>query len=82
MIVVDPKPGQTFLQVAAITKAEAEVLVEVLVKKGFKAVLAPAPGPKENVFRVLVGPVKDADDLTALRGQLEQSGFKPIPRRY
>jgi len=82
LTVVEPKAGQTFLQVAAITKAEAGLLVEVLVKKGFKAILAPAPGPRENIFRVLVGPVTEGDDTVALRTQLEQSGFKPIPSRY
>jgi cell division septation protein DedD len=78
--VVEPKPGQTFLQVTAIKRPEAEVFVEVLIKKGFKAILAPAPAA--NTFRVLVGPVEDGDAMSALREQLEKSGFKPIPRRY
>ncbi len=80
LTVVEPKPGQTFLQVSAINRPEAELLVEVLQKKGFRAILA--PGPKENIFRVLVGPEKDDAELAKVRTQLEQSGFKPIPRRY
>lgn len=47
LTVVEPKPGQTFLQVSAITRAEAELLVEVLQKKGFRAILA--PGPKSTL---------------------------------
>lgn len=80
LTVVEPTPGQTFLQVTAIKRAEAELFVEVLVKKGFKAILAPAPAA--DTFRVLVGPVADSEEMAALRTQLEQSGFKPIPRRY
>jgi cell division septation protein DedD len=80
LTVVDPKPGQVFLQVSAITRPEAELLVEVLQKKGFRALLA--PGPKDNIFRVLVGPERDDSELAKTRTALEQSGFKPIPRRY
>jgi cell division septation protein DedD len=80
LTVVEPKVGQTFLQVSAITRPEAELLVEVLQKKGFKAILA--PGPKENIFRVLVGPEKDDTEMAKTRTALETSGFKPIPRRY
>ena len=32
---IDPKPGQIFAQVTAVARPEAELLVEVLLKKGF-----------------------------------------------
>src|SRR5688572_26653247 len=60
--VTQPQIGRTYLQVLAVAKPEAEVLVDVLTKKGFRAVVA--PGPNDRVFRVLVGPAKDLDDAS------------------
>jgi hypothetical protein len=80
MTVIDPTPGDTYLQVTAVKRPEAELLVEVLARKGFKAALAPAPLP--NMFRVLVGPVRTDAEQGKLKTDLEQAGFKPIPRRY
>jgi cell division septation protein DedD len=78
--IIEPKPGQTFLQVSAVARPEAELLVDVLIRKGFRAVVA--PGPNENLYRVLVGPAADDTELARIKGDLEQAGFKPIPRRY
>lgn len=75
-----PTPGQTYLQVSAVAKAEAEVLNDVLIKKGFRAMIA--PGPTDKLFRVLVGPAEDATNLGKLKGDLEQAGFKSIVRKY
>lgn len=78
--VVEPALGQTFLQVAAINRRpEAEILVDVLRKKGFQAAIEIAPG---NVFRVLVGPAKDKEEAADLRSRLEAAGFKPWVRHY
>ena len=77
---LDPKPGDTFLQVGAVKRPEAEVLVEMLSRNGFKAGIAPAP--IENMFRVLVGPVRTDVEQGKLKTDLEKAGFKPIPRRY
>jgi cell division protein FtsN len=73
--VVNPEPGQTFVQVSSmLDQPAAEILVDVLGKKGFRAIIA--PGPNEGKFRVLVGPVKDPTDAGRVRGDLEQAGFK------
>ena len=77
---IEPKPGEVFLQVSAVARPEAELLVEVLARKGFRASMA--PGPSENVIRVLVGPAAGDTDLTKLRSDLEQAGFKTMVRRY
>ena len=78
--VVEPAMGQTFLQVAAINRRpEAEILVDVLRKKGFQAAIEIAPG---SVFRVLVGPAKDKEEAADLRSKLEAAGFKPWVRHY
>lgn len=78
--VTEPQAGQTYLQVLAVAKSEADVLAEVLVKKGFSALVA--PGPNEKIYRVLVGPARDATDISKLKTDLEAAGFKPFPKKY
>jgi cell division septation protein DedD len=76
----EPQVGQTFLQVSAVAKPEAEILTELLVKKGFHAIVA--PGPTDKLYRVLVGPAKDTAELGKLKADLELAGFKSIVRKY
>jgi cell division septation protein DedD len=78
--VTEPRPGQTFLQVSAVSKPDAELLVEVLNKRGFHSIVA--PGPNDTIFRVLVGPSQSDAELSKTRAALEQAGFKSIPKRY
>jgi cell division septation protein DedD len=67
--------------VVATARPDAEIITETLSKKGFHAVMAPAP--KEGIFRVLVGPLKDAATQAQARTSLEAAGFKnPIVRKY
>lgn len=76
----DPAPGD-YWQVVATARPDAEIISEALVKKGFHAVVAPAP--KDGVFRVLVGPLRDAATQAQTRTQLEAAGFKnPLIRKY
>lgn len=73
--------GGEYWQVAATARPEAQIIVEGLSKKGFHAVLAPAP--KDGVFRVLVGPLGDAPTQAQTRTSLEAAGFKnTIMRKY
>jgi hypothetical protein len=70
-----------YWQVVATTRPDAEIIAEALARKGFHAVLAPAP--KDGVFRVLVGPLADAPTQAQTRTNLEAAGFKnPIMRKY
>lgn len=78
--VAEPEPGQSFLQVAATDRPEAEVLLEALRKRGFEARLAPVPD--QDLIRVLVGPVEGADQLSKTRASLQEAGFKPFTRTY
>lgn len=81
-----PAPGQTFLQVMAVKRSEAELIVEALKKKGFPALVAPVvPGqPEDALWRVLVGPFKDASALAKARADLQAAGFRRdlIVRKY
>jgi cell division septation protein DedD len=73
--------GGQYWQVVATSRPDAEIIAEALAKKGFHALLAPAP--KDGVFRVLVGPLADAPTQAQTRTNLEAAGFKnPIMRKY
>jgi cell division protein FtsN len=76
----EPAPGQSFWQVAAVKRSEAEIVAEVLKKKGFHVLIA--PHPTEDLFRVLVGPLSGPDETTRTRTALEAAGFKPLLRKY
>lgn len=68
-----PQSGQTYLQLAATAKAEADLMVDVLHQKKFKAVAAEIP-EKPGVYRVLVGPLSDGT-LNKTKSDLMSSGF-------
>jgi cell division septation protein DedD len=73
-----PQSGQTFLQVAAVSRNEAEAVADVLNKKGFQAHSVPKPG-SSNIYRVLIGPVRDAGDLSSTRDALRKTaGFREV----
>lgn len=74
-----PPTGSLFLQVAAVGRAEADIVARVLKGKGYDLWIAPTE--KENVHRVLVGPLQKTD-LGKTRGDLEGLGFKPFQRNY
>ena len=76
-----PLPGQTYLQVAAVGKPEAELVMDVLKKRGFSALVAPVPN--DTRWRALVGPLPDAASLAKARSDLLAAGFKDvIVRKY
>jgi hypothetical protein len=70
-------PGQpakgTYLQLAATSKREADIEVDILGKKGFKAQAAEIP-EKPGTFRVLVGPLAETV-LNKTRADLKAAGF-------
>ncbi|HVX68050.1 MAG TPA: SPOR domain-containing protein [Bryobacteraceae bacterium] len=75
-----PAAGQTFLQVAAVKKPQAQMLLDLLKAKGFHAMMVQVDG--QEVYRTLVGPVKDAGDLARTKAGLEGAGFKPFVKKY
>lgn len=68
-----PESGKTYLQLSAIDHDKAEIMVEMLHKKSFPAIAAEIP-EKPGVFRVLVGPISDAD-INKLRSDLQNASF-------
>ncbi|MCS7026853.1 MAG: SPOR domain-containing protein [Bryobacteraceae bacterium] len=78
--VMDPVSGKSYLQVVATTRADCEIVVDVLKRKGFPAIIT--PGPNEKLFRVLVGPLEDSAAIARTRAELEKAGFqKPYLRK-
>jgi cytoskeletal protein RodZ len=78
-----PASGQTYLQLVATAKAEADVMVDVLHQKQFKAIAVEIP-EKPGLFRVLVGPLADGT-LNKVKSDLTSSGFpgdKAIKKVY
>jgi cell division septation protein DedD len=77
-----PRAGQTFLQVTAVGRDEAKGIADVLEKKGFRAHAVPKPG-SAKLYRVIVGPIHDAGDLSSTRDSLRKTGFREvIVQRY
>lgn len=77
----EPAAGETFLQVVATSRADSQMVAEMLARKGFRTTVAPGPNP--SLFRVLVGPLNGAADIAETRVRLESSGFKnPYVRKY
>ena len=65
--------GKTYLQLSAIDHDKAEIMVELLRKKNFPAIAAEIP-EKPGVFRVLVGPIPEADVIKT-RTDLQNASF-------
>ena len=87
---VEPAPASTgalsgtYLQLAAVPKTEADLMISVLRKRGFAA--AAGPGPKDsNLFRVLVGPLAGTEAVASTRASLNDAGMpgsKAIVKRF
>jgi cell division septation protein DedD len=72
-----PQVGQQFLQVAAVSREEAEAVADVLHKKGFRAHAVPKPG-NPKIYRVIIGPIRDTSDLSSTRDALMRTGFQEV----
>jgi cell division septation protein DedD len=68
-----PESGRTYLQLSATNHDAAEIMVELLRKKKFPALSVERP-EKPGSFRVLVGPISDAD-LNKTRADLDAASF-------
>jgi cell division septation protein DedD len=80
---VDSTPSGVYLQLAATTRHEADLEVDVLRKKNFRAASMEVP-EKPGIFRVLVGPIPDGG-VNRVREDLQDAGFpgkSAIVRRF
>ncbi len=76
----DPAAGAVYMQLGALDKGYAVVVAEGLRKRGMESFVA--PGPTDKVFRVLVGPLPDADSLKRVKDAVEELGLANFARRY
>ncbi len=76
-----PEPGKTYLQLSAIDRDKAEIMVELLRKKHFSAIAAEIP-EKPGVFRVLVGPVSDVNKTRADLQNADFPGKDAVKRTF
>jgi cell division septation protein DedD len=72
-----PEAGQEFLQVTAVQRDDAFAIARVLHAKGFHAHAVPKPG-NAKLYRVLIGPLRDAGDLSSTRDALRKTGFREV----
>lgn len=72
-----PHSGSQYLQVAAVGRDEAEAFADVLHKKGFPAHAVPRPG-NTKLYRVIIGPIRDAGELRSTRDALHNIGFREV----
>ncbi len=68
-----PEQGKTYLQLVATGKTDADAMVDLLRKNGFKAFNYQVP-EKPALYRVLVGPVPDGG-VNKLRADLQGKSF-------
>jgi cell division septation protein DedD len=66
-------PSGVYLQLAATTQHEADLEIDVLRKKNFRATSMAVP-EKPGLFRVLVGPIADGG-VNKAREELQDAGF-------
>ena len=75
-----PRSGEVYLQIGAVERGFAEVLVVGLRTRGFPSVMAPSSS--EKIFRVLIGPLNDAAAYARAKAEMETAGLNFFPRRY
>jgi cell division septation protein DedD len=77
---VDPRPGETYLQLAAMGPRSTEDYLKELAVKGIYPSLG--PGPSENLYRLLIGPYAKAAEREKAQRTLEGQGIQVMVRTY
>ena len=76
----EPKPGAVYLQMGALDHGMAVIMAEGLRKHGFDASVA--PGPSEKIFRVLIGPLPDAQAFARAKAEVDSIELGTFARKY
>jgi cell division septation protein DedD len=77
---VDPQFGDLYLQLATMGPNSTNDYLKTLDAKGIHPRIA--PGPSENLHRLLLGPYADKAALEKEQQELEAAGIQFIARRY
>jgi len=75
----EPVKGSIYLQMGAVDKGMANVMVNGLRRLGFPSIIS--AGPNDRVFRVLVGPLADAKTAQSTGRALEAFGLNHFAKR-
>jgi cell division septation protein DedD len=79
-IFAEPVTGSVYIQMAAVEKPIAAVFAEGLRRHGLQSFVG--PGPKENLYRVLIGPLPNPAAYTRAKEELDKMGLTTFGRRY
>ena len=77
---VDPQSGELYLQLAAMGPNSTNDYLKILDAKGIHPKVA--PGPAENLRRILIGPYPDMATLEKEQQELQAAGIEFMARRY
>jgi len=75
----EPVRGHIYLQMGAVDKGMANVMVNGLRRLGFPSIIS--AGPNDRVFRVLVGPLADQKTAQATGKALEAFGLSHFAKK-
>jgi hypothetical protein len=75
-----PRAGEKYLQIAAYGPRSLDDYLKTLEKQGMHPLVG--PGPAENIYRILVGPLPNAEALEQTRHLIQSLGIEPILRSY
>jgi len=76
----EPVGGGMYLQMGAVDKGAAAIFAEGLRKRGFPSFVA--TGPNATLFRVLIGPLRDAAAYARTKDALDRMGVNTFGRTY
>jgi hypothetical protein len=79
-VFANPSANAIYLQMGAVEKGVAVIMVDGLRKRGFLAFAA--PGPSDAIFRVLIGPLTDAEAFRITKEKVDQIGLNSFLRKY
>jgi cell division septation protein DedD len=77
---VEPQSGDLYLQLATMGPKSTNEYLKILDAKGIHPQIA--PGPSENLHRLVVGPYNDKAALEKEQQELETEGIEFMARRY
>ncbi len=72
--------GAHYLQVAAVEKKATELMVAKIRATGQRVTVA--PGPTDEMIRLLAGPYKERAEYESAQRVLETAGYKPFLKRH
>lgn len=76
----DPAPNATYLQMGAVERGVAVIFAEGLRKRGLPSFVA--PGPDDKIFRVLIGPLPDAQAYRSAKDKVDAIGLATFGKKY